>query len=85
VLLIRGYADEASLGADRTALVAREDCYGIGDLLTGVESDTYVPFPFIDPIQPGAYGPVYEVRTYLLTPGGLAATMKPGANRCPNA
>src|SRR5438067_6942717 len=76
VLLIRGYADEASLGADRTALVAREDCYGIGDLLTGVESDTYVPFPFIDPIQPGAYGPVYEVRTYLLKPGGLAGTIE---------
>jgi hypothetical protein len=76
VLLIRGYADEASLGADRAALAAREDCYGIGDLLTGIESDTYISFPFIEPMKPGAYGPVYEVRTYLLKSGGLAGTME---------
>jgi len=76
VLLIRGYADEASLGAERAALGAREDRFGVGDLLTGVETDTYVPFDFIEPIKPGAYGPVYEVRTYLLKPGGLPGTME---------
>ena len=76
VLVIRGYADEASLGADRAALAAREDCLGVGDLLTGVETDTYVSLPFIEPIKAGSYGPVYEVRTYLLKPGGLAGTME---------
>jgi hypothetical protein len=76
VLVIRRHADEASLGADRAALATREDRLGLGDLLTGVESDTYVPFPFIEPITAGAYGPVYEVRTYLLKPGGLAGTME---------
>src|SRR5262249_53553531 len=44
VLIIRGYADEASLGADRTALADREDRYGIGELLTAAESDTYLAF-----------------------------------------
>jgi hypothetical protein len=76
VLVIRGYEDEASLGADRAALAAREDCFGVGDLLSGVETDTYVSFPFIEPIKAGSYGPVYEVRTYLLKPGGLAGTME---------
>ena len=76
VLVIRGYADEASLGADRAALAAREDCFGLGDLLSGVETDTYVALPFIEPIKAGSYGPVYEVRTYLLKPGGLAGTME---------
>jgi NIPSNAP protein len=74
VLIIRGYADEASLGADRTALADREDRYGIGELLTAAESDTYLAFDFIEPMKPGSYGPVYEVRTYLLKPGGLAGT-----------
>ena len=32
--------------------------------------------PFIEPIKAGSYGPVYEVRTYLLKPGGLAGTME---------
>jgi hypothetical protein len=76
VLLLRGYADEASLGADRGALATREDRFGLGDLVTGVEDDTYAGFPFIDPIKAGSYGPVYEVRTYLLKPGGLAGTME---------
>lgn len=76
VLLIRGYQDEASLGADRAALATGEDRFGIGDLLTRVETDTYLPFPFIEPIKAGAHGPVYEVRTYLLKPGGLAGTME---------
>jgi hypothetical protein len=76
VLVIRGYADEASLGADRAALATREDRFGVGDLLIGVETDTYVAFPFIEPIKAGSYGPVYEVRTYLLKPGGLAGTME---------
>jgi len=76
VLLIRGYEDEASLAADRAALAAREDRFGLGDLLTGVETDTYLSFPFIEEIKAGAYGPIYEVRTYLLKPGGLAGTME---------
>jgi len=76
VLMIRGYADDASLGADRAALATREDRFGVGDLLTGVETDAYVSFPFIEPIKPGSYGPVYEVRTYLLKPGGLPGTME---------
>ena len=74
--MIRRYEDEASLGAERAELAAREDRLGLGDLLTGVETDTYVSFPFIEPIKPGTYGPVYEVRTYLLKPGALAATME---------
>jgi NIPSNAP len=75
VLLIRRYGDDASLGADRAGLTAGEDRFGVGEALTGVESDTYVSFPCMDPIEPGAYGPVYEVRTYLLKPDGLAGTI----------
>ena len=76
VLLIRAYEDEARLGADRAALAVREDRYGVGDHLIGVDADTYVPFSFIEPMKPGTYGPVYEVRTYLLRPGGLAGTIE---------
>jgi hypothetical protein len=76
VLVMRGYRDEASLAADRSALPAGDDRLGLGDLLVGAESDAYVPFPFMEPIKPGAHGPFYEVRTYLLKPDGLAGTIE---------
>jgi hypothetical protein len=74
VLLIRGYQDEASLAADRNW--AGGETFGLGELLVGSESDTYVSFPFLEPIKPGAYGPFYEVRTYLLKPDGLTGTIE---------
>jgi len=38
--------------------------------------DTYVSFDFIAPLRPGQFGPCYEVRTYMLKPGGLAPTIE---------
>jgi len=37
--------------------------------------DSYAPFPFLPPVRPGAYGKVYEFRTYKLKPGGLPPTL----------
>jgi hypothetical protein len=34
-----------------------------------------VQFPFLPPIRPGQYGPIFEVRTYLLKPNGLPPTL----------
>jgi hypothetical protein len=49
---------------------------GIGDLIAGVTTDRYVSFDFMPPIAAGSHGPVYEVRTYLLKPGGLPKTIE---------
>ena len=38
--------------------------------------DTYASFPFMQAMQAGQYGPVFEVRTYVLKPDGVAATIE---------
>ncbi len=43
--------------------------------VTALEMDTYKAFPFLPAVTPGAYGPIYEIRTYRLKPGGLSPTI----------
>ena len=38
--------------------------------------DTFVQFPFMEKIQPGSPGPIFEVRTYSLKPDGLQTTIE---------
>ena len=76
VLLLRGYEDGVALAADREAAARSADPFGIAEFTTGVETDTWVPFPFVAPIAPGEVGPFFEVRTYRLRPDGLASTLE---------
>jgi hypothetical protein len=76
VLLIHSHNDAAALTAQRAANLQSQDPLGIGELIVGMTMDTYVSFPFIKPMSGGEYGPFYEVRTYMLKPDGLAATME---------
>lgn len=36
---------------------------------------SFALFPFLPAVEPGRRGAVYEFRTYLLKPGGLAPTL----------
>jgi NIPSNAP len=45
--------------------------------------DTYVSFDFMPPMQPGQFGPCYEVRNYVLKPGGLSPTIESWRNSVP--
>jgi hypothetical protein len=77
ILLIRAYDDdESEIATGRDVIARSENPYEIGDLLTGASSDTYVSFPFLSPMQAGAAGPFFEVRTYVLRPDGLAPTIE---------
>ena len=44
--------------------------------MTGMTMDTFVAFDFLPPMQPGPYGPFYEVRSYILKTGGLEPTIE---------
>jgi hypothetical protein len=59
----------------RRSVLESSNPFGVGDLVAGLEMDTYVSFPFVEAMAPGARGPVFEVRTYLLKPDGLGRTM----------
>jgi hypothetical protein len=76
ILLIREYRNEPDICADRELIVRATDFYGVADMISALSSDTYVPFPFMPPIETGARGPFFEVRTYVLQPAGLSKTIE---------
>ena len=76
ILLIQYRPDEARTMAERAALLQSGNPFGVGDLIVGMTMDTYVSFPFMPPMSGGRHGPVYEVRTYLFKPDGLAPTLE---------
>ena len=48
----------------------------IGEFLVTMHSEIFVPFPFSAELKPGKFGPIYELRSYIVKPGSMPATMK---------
>ena len=46
--------------------------------MTRLKLETYAPFPDLPPVEPGAFGPVYEIRSYVLKTGGLCPPSRGG-------
>ena len=76
ILLIRAAPDTMRIHADRERILRSENPFSIGEYIVGMSVDTYVSFPFMQPMKAGQYGPVFEVRTYVLKPDGLPATIE---------
>ena len=76
ILLIRKMIDPAATLDARLTMLKEQSPFVIGEFITSMAMDTYVSFDFIPPMQPGEFGPCYEVRTYMLKPGGLAPTIE---------
>ncbi len=75
ILVLRGFDSDAELQAERHRTLRSASPFGCAEWLTALSLDAYAPFPELPPVQPGSFGPVYEVRSYLLKTGGLAPTM----------
>ena len=75
VLVLRSFADDAALHAERWRLYATSNPFGCGEAIKEMVFDSYAPFPFLPPVTPGRYGAMYEIRTYRLNHGGVAATI----------
>ena len=74
--LFQGAACEGGLfgieiRVERERTLESSNPFGCRDLLTHLETDSYAPFPDLPPIETGAFGPVYEIRTYTMRPGVL--------------
>jgi hypothetical protein len=76
ILLIRSYPKRELLEADRLACTMQSDPFGIGEFITTASLETYVAFPFVEPLRPGRSGAFYEVRTYVLKPDALSPTIE---------
>ena len=76
ILLIRAAPDITRIHAEREKILRSGNPFGVGEYIAATSMDTYVSFPFMQPMQAGQCGPVFEVRTYVLKPDGLAATIE---------
>ena len=76
ILIIRNPGEGATALKARHDLLTDRSPFGIGEFIVDMSMDTYVSFDFIPPMRPGAFGPWYEVRHYVLKPDGLAPTIE---------
>jgi hypothetical protein len=76
IMLIRNPADAAATLDARFAAQNAANPLGIGEYVVAMAMDTYISFDFIPPLRPGEFGPCYEVRNYVIKPGGLAPTIE---------
>ncbi len=76
ILIIRNAAAATATRDSRFATQNTTNPFDIGEYITAMTMDTYVSFDFIPPMQPGPFGPCYEVRNYVLKPGGLPPTVE---------
>ena len=76
IMVIRRFDSAQAAAKEREAAVMSADPLGIGEFAISLTSDTYAPLPFLPPLQPGTYGPFFEVRTYLLKPGVVTGNIE---------
>ena len=76
ILIIRNTAGADAALAARFTVQNTNNPLGIGEFIIAMSMDTYVSFDFVAPMRPGQYGPCYEVRNYVIKPGGLPPTIE---------
>ena len=76
VAVLRGFADDAELMRERERTLRSSNPFGCSDFLTRLSVQSYAPFPDLPPVETGAFGPVYEIRSYVLKTGGLLPTFE---------
>jgi hypothetical protein len=76
IAVLRGFEDDAELARERDRTLKSSSPFGCAEYLTRLSLDSYAPFPGLPPVEVGAFGPVYEIRSYVLKTGGLAPTFE---------
>ena len=79
MVVLRGFASLADLQAERDRTQKSSSPFGCGDIYQSLEQHSYQGFPWMKPVRPsaesGISGPVYEIRTYGIKPGGVQPTI----------
>ena len=83
VSLLRSFADQREVEAERKRLLATTDPFHCGEAIKEMDFDTYEPFSFCAPVKPGQFGSVYEIRTYRIKHGGFAPTVEAWSQAVP--
>jgi hypothetical protein len=79
LIVLRGFADLDTLQNERERTQLSTSPLGCGDIFQTLEQHSYRGFPWMKPVRPsresGISGPVYEIRTYGIKPGGVQPTI----------
>ncbi len=79
MIVLRGFNSLEDLQAERARTQHNADPFGCAAFMQSIEYASYQGFPWMKPIRPsaesGIHGPVYEVRTYGIKPGGVQPTI----------
>src|SRR5437588_8967463 len=59
ILLLHHYPNEADLAADRDAVARETNPFGCLALTERRSTNTFQQFPFLAPLKPGNYGPIF--------------------------
>jgi hypothetical protein len=79
MIVLRGFEDVDTLQAERERTQRSASPFGCGDLFQSFEQHGYRRFEWMKPVRPsvesGIQGPIYEIRTYGIKPGGVQPTI----------
>jgi NIPSNAP len=75
MLILRRFDDLGTLQQERHRALSSTNPFNAARLITALEMDSYLPFPFLPPARADTHDAVYEFRTYTLKPGGLPPTL----------
>lgn len=79
LIVLRGFDELDALAAERRRTQRDADPFGCGDLLEGLELESFEGFDWMPPVrtsaESGIRGPVYEIRSYAIRTGGLQPTI----------
>nr|WP_295739994.1 NIPSNAP family protein [uncultured Acidocella sp.] len=81
--ILREFEDDADLLRERQRGLTAANPFGAADFLTRLEMESYAPFPNMPPVETGSFGGIYEIRSYVLKPGGLLPTFEGWAETLP--
>lgn len=76
ICILRGFDSLDDLAEERDRSLRAQNPFGCRDLLVDLRFDSYRPLDFLPPVEPGAFGPFYEIRTYRMKLNGLMPTME---------
>ena len=79
MIVLRGFNTLESLQAERERTQQSASPFNCGEIFQTLEQHSYKGFPWMKPVRPsaesGIAGPVYEIRTYGIKPGGVQPTI----------
>lgn len=83
LVLLREFENDTEMLRERQRGLAASNPFGAASCLTRLEMESYAPFPNMPAPEPGAFGAIYEIRSYVLKPGGLLPTFEGWAEKLP--